>query len=144
MPDAIAIEIANAVVGALNAATLSQSFTAARHYVPKFKLKDTDALTVAVVPRSVSGVVFDRARDSEDYVIDIGIMKRVPGLVQADIDALMYLVQQIGDLFGRKKLTGYESARCVAGDNNPIYAPDHLLELSQFTSVQSLTFRVWR
>jgi hypothetical protein len=145
----IVIEIADAVVAALNAATLSQPFTAARHYLPEFDLKEMETLHVSVVPAELDEETADRTRDRAEYKIHVAVQKRVakqdpPGLDTQAIDALMQLVQEIDDLFRHKRLAGYAQAHWAKTENKPIYDPKHLKEHGQFTSLLVFTFRVTR
>ena len=147
--DSTTIRIAEAVVAVLGAATLSQPFTAERHYLPEFALEDMDTLHVSVVPAEFLSDMADRARDRAEYTVHIAVQKRVskhqpPGLDNAAIDELMRLVEEIGDLFRHKRLAGYEDAHWVKTENKPIYDPKHLQEHGQFTSLLALTFRVMR
>ncbi len=143
------IRIADAVVSVLNGATLSQPFTAERHYLPEFDLKEMDTLHVSVVPAELDEEIADRTRDRAEYKIHVAIQKRVvksdgTGLDMVAIDALMRLVEDIDDLFRHKPLAGYEDAHWVKSENKPIYDPKHLKEHNQFTSLLVLTFRVVR
>ena len=147
--NAVTIQIADAVTAVLNGATLSQSFTAVRHYLPEFDLKEMDVLHVSVVPAELDEEIADRSRDRAEYKIHIAVQKRVakqepPGLDTAAIDGLMRLVEEIDDLFRHKPLAGYESAHWVKTENKPIYDPKHLKERGQFTSLLALTYRVAR
>jgi hypothetical protein len=56
----------------------------------------------------------------------------------------MALVEEIADFFRLRRLTSYPDAIWVRTDNVPVYAPEHLEEFRQFTSVLTLTFRVVR
>lgn len=146
---AVVIEIADAVVAALNGATLSQSFTAERLYLPEFDLPTMDTLHVSVVPAELDEELADRTRDRAEYKIHVAVQKRVSkpdvsGLNTQAIDGLMQLVEEIGDLFRHKRLAGFEEAHWVKTENRPIYDPKHLKEHSQFTSLLVLTFRVTR
>ena len=146
---AITIEIADAVVAALNAATLSQPFTAVRHYLPEFDLKEMGTLHISVVPAELDEEVADRTRDRAEYKIHVAVQKRVakqdpPGLDTAAIDALMQLVEEIDDLFRHNRLAGYEQAHWAKTENKPIYDPKQLKEHGLFTSLLVFTFRVTR
>jgi hypothetical protein len=141
---AVILEIANAVVAELNGATFSMPFTAVRHYQPKFDLMEMKTLHVSVVPRSLlAAKAVDRNQASVDYLIDVGVQQKTD-MSQAALDGLMALVEEIADHFRGKPLSGYPSARCMVVKNEPIYFPDHLEQLRQFTSVLTLTFRLWR
>ena len=143
------IQIADAVTAALNAATLSQPFTAVRHYLHEFDLKEMGTLHISVVPAELDEEIADRTRDRAEYKIHVAVQKRVakqdpPGLDTAAIDALMQLVEEIDDLFRHKRLAGYEQAHWAKTENKPIYDPKHLKEHGQFTSLLVFTFRVTR
>src|SRR5579884_522192 len=100
-------------------------------------------LKVSVVPRSLVSKSLDRNRDSFDYLLDVAVQKKTD-MSQASLDALMTLVEEIADHFRTQPLASYPNARCTEVKNEPVYALEHLDELRQFTSVLTLTFRVWR
>ena len=64
--------------------------------------------------------------------------------LQASLDALMTLVEEIADHFRAEPLSSFPGARCVDVKNAPVYSQEHLDELRQFTSVLTLTFRMAR
>jgi hypothetical protein len=140
---AVILDIADAVVAQLNAATFSQPVTAVRHFQPKFELSEMTDLKVSVVPRSLASKSLDRNRDSFDYLIDVAVQQKTD-MSQAALDALMTLVEEIADHFRTQPLTTYPNARCTEVKNEPVYALEHLDEFRQFTSVITLTFRAWR
>lgn len=137
------LDIADAVVAQLNAGPFIPPLTAERHYQPKFDLEQMTTLHVSVVPRGLSSKALDRNRDAFDYEIDVAIQRKTD-MSPASLDALMNLVEGIADLFRPGPLAGYPNARCVEVKNVPVYALEHLDEFRQFTSVVTLTFRVWR
>jgi hypothetical protein len=137
------IQIADAVVAQLNAATFSQPLTAARLYAPSFELPDMETLHVTVVPRGIASTSLDRKRDSFSYDIDLAVQKKTD-MAQASLDALMALVEEIADHFRAEPLGSFPAARCVDVKNVPVYSQEHLDELRQFTSVLTLTFRMAR
>jgi hypothetical protein len=140
---AVVLDIADAVVAQINAATFSQPVTAERHFQPKFELSEMTELKVSVVPRSLASKSLDRNRDSFDYLIDVAVQQKTD-MSQAALDALMTLVEEIADHFRTQPLTAYPNARCTVVKNDPVYALEHLDEFRQFTSVITLTFRAWR
>jgi hypothetical protein len=142
MPASI-IAIADAVTAELSAATFSQPVTAVRHYLPSFELPEMSTLKVSVVPRSAVSTALDRNRYSYDYEIEVAVQQKTqPSL--ANLDALMALVEEIGDHLRRSPLPGLPEVRCVEVANAPVYASEHLQELGQFTSVLTLTYRKWK
>lgn len=143
MAQAEIIEAADAVVAELNATTFSQAFTAVRKYVPTYELQEMDSLHVTVVPKRIEREAQDRASDAEEFMLDIGVQKRVgaANVDAATMDPLTYLCEEIADHFMRWSMASPEAA-CIAIEHNPIYLPSHLREMGQFTSVITLTF--WR
>jgi len=146
------VQVAAAATAELNAAELSQEFTAERGYQPRVDLPDLAALHVTVMAKALRIAVATRAEAACEYDVDVAVQQRFTAdadeaAKRAEMDALMQLVEEIGDLFFAERLTGLEeggSAMCVATANDPIYVPEHLQELHQFTSVLTLTFRLVR
>lgn len=136
------VDIADSVVADLNAA-FSQTFTAERHYLPRFKLPELEQLKVTVVPRGLTIQALDRGRDRCDYEIDVAVQQRT-NLTKESLDALMTLAEEIADRFRGKRLASFPAARCIEVKNEPVYAPEHLEEFRQFTSVMTLTFSLAR
>jgi hypothetical protein len=137
------VAIADAVTAELNGNTFTQTFTAQRLYLPVFDLQSMAELKVTVVPKGITSSSLDRSRDNFDYQIDVAVQKKVNSQIEV-IDSLMRLVEEIGDYFRSNPLSSYPGARCTNVENTPVYAQDHLQELRQFTSVLTLTFRLWR
>jgi|694.fasta_scaffold70969_2 hypothetical protein len=137
------VAIADAVTAELNGNTFTQTFTAQRLYLPVFDLQSMSDLKVTVVPKGITSSSLDRSRDNFDYQIDVAVQKKVNSQIEL-IDSLMRLVEEIGDYFRSNPLSSYPGARCTNVENTPVYAQDHLQELRQFTSVLTLTFRLWR
>jgi len=138
------IDIADAVVGELNGHTFSKPFKAVRHYRPVFELADMAALHVTVVPRGVEMQAASRVQVQHDFAVDIGVQKKLETASNAEIDALMALVEEIADFFRLRRLQSVPGAVWARTENQPVYAPEHLEQLRQFTSVLTLTFRVLR
>jgi hypothetical protein len=144
---ALIITLADAVVNALNDATLSQSFTAERVYVPTYAKQDEEGedelaeLRVSVVPSESSMAVLSRGEDDFTYVVDIGVFKRLADMTNALADPLMTLVEEIIDLFRSRAIREAMPAKLVSVENPPVYSPDHLREHQVFASVVRLGFR---
>ncbi len=132
--------IADAVVAALNGHGFSQAFTAARAYRPAFDLQEMKDLRVTVVPKGVELTTAGRGLAQSDVQIDIGVQKKLTAADNAEIDALMGLVQEVAEFI---RATGhFGGASWMKTENTPIYSQEHLGELRQFTSVLTLTLRV--
>lgn len=141
MLDAELVAVADAVVEALNDATLSQDLAAERAYVPVHTLKELAAgLKVTVVPAALTASPLSRRDDDFDYLVDVGIQRKLDGVGPDDVDPLMLLAQEIVDLFRNKPL-GETGARCMRVANAPVFDPASLDERRVFVSVISLTFR---
>jgi len=145
---AVIIDIADAIVADLNAQTFGLPFTAARYYLPKFQLEDMDTLHVSVVPKEVEIIPAEGTRGAPqyDYLVDVGIQKRFDADDDnADIDPLADLVEEIADrLTGRNLVAGAETALWITTGNSPIYAPEAMSQDRMFTSVLTLSYRLWR
>ena len=136
------INIADALVAALNAHTFTEPFTAARTYRPDFDLKDMNDLHVTVVPQGIEMSTLGRNVVQDDVQIDMAVQKRLsaPENEEAELDALMALVREVADFI---RATGqFDGGVWTNTENVPIYSQEHLAELRQFTSVLTLTFRV--
>lgn len=137
------IAIADAVVVAINAATLTQEVAAARKYVPKFDLHSSDALQIAVVPKTDSRQMASRGRDVAEIAIDVGVMKKLQGLIAneiAEIDALLALCEEIKALLNRTRLDNVEHAICRQVQHDPIYSVTDIDEMRTFLTVMTFTF----
>lgn len=140
---AVWVQLLESVVAELNAGGFSQPFTAARHYLPKFDLKDTAALVVAVAPRSFATEVLSRNRDEETLGVDVGILKRLTSDSTAEIDPLLDLVQEFKDRF-RARTFAAPPAVCTEIVIDPLYDLDFLDQKRQFVSVLQLSWTLIR
>lgn len=140
----VILDIADAVVTSLNAGSFALEFEAERKYQPVFELQDMQTLHVSVVPKSLA--IATAARDSGffDVAIDIGVQKKVNTDEAAELDALMNLVEQIAHHLRMKRLDDAPNAAWLSIANEPVFAPEHLEQWRQFTSVLTVTYRVRR
>ncbi len=137
----VAITIADAVKDALNGEEFDEEFTAARTQLPEFQLRDMGVLHVTVVPRSDVAELLDRHSDIHLVGVDVAIQKRLSAVDNATLDILLELVQDIADFLNRRAMG---NAIWTKTENDPVYAPDHLREFRQFTSILKFTYRVKR
>ena len=138
------IAIADAVVTALNAATLTQTITAARAYVPKFDLHSSTAVEVCVVPMSDDREMESRGSDAADIQIDIGIKKKLQNAVAdelAEIDAMMDFCEEIRPVLNRQRITDVENSVCMRIRHEPIYSVEEVDGSRTFLTVMTATFR---
>jgi len=141
MSDHVAVTVAEAVKDALNGHTFTESFTTTRTQLPEFQLKDMGTLHVTVVPRSDAAELLDRRNDIHVVAVDVAIQQRLETVDNDTLDALLALVQEIADFLNRRAMG---DAIWTQTQNDPVYAPDHLRELRQFTSILRITYRVKR
>lgn len=144
MSNSVVIRIAEALVADINAASWSQSFTAVRSYLPRFDLGDLATLRVTVVAIDLAREPLARSIEKGAYRIDVGVQKRLASERAAEIDPLMYLVQEITDFVYLKPLASYDAAFCVAMENKPLFDLEHMRKSRVFTSVLSFNFSCFR
>ena len=133
-------QIANAVKTELNDTDFLVSFAAEMTLLPVFELKDMRDLKVTVVPKAQSFQRISRDTGSREVQIDIGIQKKFSD--QSEAEELLGLIEEIAAHFDGKRLANFENAICIKIANEPVYAPEHIEQYRQFTSVLTLTFKV--
>jgi len=141
---ATVLQIADSVTAKLNAAELSQVFTAERLYVPDFDLQDMRELRVSVVPRELTILAHDRTTSKYNARIDVAVQRKFEQGSNVEIDPLVALVEEIADLFRLKRLESMPEARCIQVEHPVIYSAEHWEQLRQFTSLLTLTFQLAR
>ena len=139
----VIVDIADALTEALNSKEFSVEFEAARDYRPVLELQDMKALHVSVVPKGVTMAPADRSRVQHDVEVDVLVQKKLDAGDADELDALMSLVEEIAGFLKFKRLESV-GALWVKTVNEPIFAPDHIEQLRQFTSVLTVTYRVTR
>jgi hypothetical protein len=137
------VDIADALAATLNGHEFSMEFEAAREYRPVLELPDMKTLRVSVVPKGVTMVPADRSRVQHDVEVDVLVQKKLDAGDAAELDGLMSLVEELAVFLKFKRLESV-GASWVKTVNEPIFAPDHLEQLRQFTSVLTVTYRVVR
>jgi hypothetical protein len=140
---ALAIDVADAVVAELAGGTFSQAFTPERRVLPSFDLKDLATLRVTVAPNAVEVTGGTRSVSQYDCRVDVGIQKRLGRDLDAEVTHLCDLVEEIADYLRKRTLAKAPHALWMRTVNEPIYAPEHLLEHRTFTSVLTLTYRAF-
>ena len=141
---AVITDIADAVAAEINAGSFSKPVSAVREYLPAFELADMQTLRVTVVPKSVTTLPGGRAHNQYDYAIDVAVQKKLDAADNTEIDELMTLIDELADHLRFKRLTDYPNAAWLKTENVPVYSPEHLEQLRQFTSVITITFRIMR
>lgn len=136
------IDIADAVVDALNNHEFSQDFTAERLYLPVFELKDMGVLHVTIGMRSIETATAARGGVTEKTIkIDVAVQKKLQEIEKNyETDDLIDLVEEIIDFL--KPIGTFGAARCYLIENSLVYMPEHMRTLRQFTSVITLSLKV--
>lgn len=159
MPDAVLVSVADAVASALNDpdSGFSQEFEAIRSYADwedALDDKDSDRLLVDVVPVGILEVELE-TRGSLIYSPDIDVLvrqrlgpeKRNAGgkFRKEEIDALVYLVQELHEFFCIDRLPDFKDAAWDAEKGTrilAIYKRTHLRQHHQFTGHIRVPFKV--
>lgn len=137
--------IANAVAAHINAGTFSQPVNAVRMYQPAFTLEDLADLRVSIVPRTVGIAAASRDSSTFECVVDVGVQRKLPAEGdQAEIDALLDLVEEITDHLRLKRLPDAPEAAWAGIAHEPVVSSESLEQHRVFTSVLSVTYRVRR
>jgi hypothetical protein len=144
MADSTLIALADAIVTSLQGGTFSQPFTAARGYIPVVELPALEDAKVTVIPKRLAISAATRNDGFYDCAVDIGVQRKVAADEPDQIDALMRLVEEIGDHLRYQRLAGFAIAAWVSLENSPVFAAEHLEQFHQFTSVLTVTYRVRR
>jgi len=144
---AVLADISDAVVATLNGHTFGMSFTAVRSYRPVYTREEMKDLHVTVVPGGYAMENLGRGQVQEDYTVEIAVQQAPETTDNAALDPLVGLVEEIRDFFlANRRLAAMPSVICLrvafAAGSDRGYAPEHLDQLQQFTSVLALTFRV--
>jgi hypothetical protein len=143
MAMALITDVADAVVDALNGNhEFSQDFTAERLYLPVFELKDMGVLHVTVGMRSIETTAAARGEVTRKEIkIDVAVQKKLQEIEKNyETDDLMDFVEEVIDFL--KPIGKFDAARCYLIENSPVYLPEHMRTLRQFTSVITLSLKV--
>ena len=137
-------QIADAITTELNGHAFSLPFTAERHYLPMFELPEMKTLHVTVVPKGLTVTQIARSKAAYDAQIDVAVQRKFDAGDAPELDPLLNLVEEIAEFFRFKMLPGPLRASWIKTEHPAIYAPEHMDQLRQFTSLLTFTFRVMR
>ena len=73
---------------------------------------------------------------------DVAVQKKLDAADNAEIDALMGLVEELAEFLRTTRQFG--DAVWVRTENSPVYSQEHIGEMRQFTSVLTLTYRAMK
>jgi len=136
----MATDLGDAIVADLNGASFSQSFTAARRWLARWKVEELATLHVTVLPASALYETLSRSQDEEQHEIDIAIQKHIEVADNAQIDAMIALMEELVAHYRAKTLAiGAHQFQCLRRRFLPGaevgYLREHLDELHVFTGV---------
>lgn len=140
-------DVARALVDVLNGVQLSTPFEAVFAYVPIYDLKDMKDLKVTVVPHGEERETADRVTTHREFLVDVGVQQKVDPDDPVVMGGLMTLAAEIANLFGPDANTDLQTtptAHWTGTKRIPVYDPQHLVELRQFTSIIQFKFEVWQ
>jgi hypothetical protein len=159
--EAVEVSVAKAVVSQLAAASLSRAFTPIRSWADWVRpLEDDDKceedkLYVDVVPVATAQEIEASSRATLAYTcpIDIAVRRKFSPKFQdqdtlrinvREVDALMFLVQEIHELFTLARMQDFEAGTWM--ETRRLVAPHkaHLRDWRQFTGIVRVTFRADR
>lgn len=136
------VELPRAVTKAINAGTFAKKFVADRQYDPDFELPDLDELHVTIVLAERRSERITRGKWQYEYDIDVAVQQRVPKAADtvAAIDELLRLPEELSEFFNTHDVTDYPAANYTGSHVKPLWAPEHLRQLGQVTTIVILTF----
>jgi len=137
----IAAEVVTLLNAASTAGAFSQPFTAERSYTPRHDA-ESSALQVFVIGTAIPSIeTIAGDTDATEYVIEIGVFKRVNQADLAEVDEMVELVEEIGAYLCDTTGNIVSGQRISTPEIDPLYDVDKLQNLGVFASRQSVTYR---
>jgi hypothetical protein len=136
------VQLADAVVAALNAGKFSLAFTAQRLYRPYFDLPEMSTLHVTVVPDSMVLTQHTRVTMANESKVDVAVQRKYKTEDAAELDPLMVLVEEIAAMFAQNRVIAELGAVLLKVEHAPVYSPEHMQDKRMFTSIITLTYRM--
>jgi hypothetical protein len=145
MSQHLVIEVADAVVAAINASPLVTAHPPAqRHYRPQFELSELKSTRISVVPKAILISGLARSSNQHDCSVDVAVQRKLTTADAAEIDPLMQLAQDLSDLLRLARLPAMPTAVWIKTENSPLYALEHMENQRVFTGLLTVTYRVMR
>ena len=146
MPDAISLQVANAVVAELSSATFSAAITPAVRLVPYNEMDDFDDVRVTVAPQILQEQAASRSDTMQTLLITIGIEKKVgvpdPATADADAMATVNVAEEIARFIRHRKLSNYPKAKYIRHTIDPLLDPDSLASHGIAQSIIQISYLV--
>ena len=134
-------DICTAVVTGLNAHDFTEDFTAEKNYCDRPDVSEVSALRVMVSPQAKVAEKATRTSFQEGVPIYVGIVKKLPNRETATVEAMLQLVEDIGDLFKDQALATDPRAVFVGLESDAWYDEQMLQESAVFFSIITLIFQ---
>jgi hypothetical protein len=99
-------------------------------------------LKVSIVPKELDNEPASRNQDTNEYKIDIGIQKKIDD-IELEVPTLLIFVKEVLNYIKRKKLPTTPEAHYVSLQNKPIYDVKQLDESKVFTTVITVTYKIF-
>lgn len=126
-----AIDIAEAVVAALNAKEFALPFTSKRAYVQRRQTTSAGTLSVCVFLVDLDSMTSTRQDDDETHTVAIAVHQRVQVVGLSTVDPLVNLVRQIHNFCRKKTFAG---AKVIRRKIQPRYDLEALATSQEFLS----------
>jgi len=144
MTQAVSVQIADGVKDVIDGGSFSQTFTLRRLMIPVLDTKSMRGIYVTVTPRTREGEWQTRSLVNEDYEIDIAVQRVLSDADREEqVEALVYLVQEIDDYLRTNKVVGDVSAQWIQSSTVEMFAPEHIIK-DLFTGFITVTYKVIR
>jgi hypothetical protein len=138
-PDALSIQVAQAVTDFLNAHTYAQPFTAARVSIPIIEPEDVfNTLVVLVAPGSESCDVNSRISETNTIIVQVAFVKDLHGVTNTLVDPMCALVRQVADALS---FLGMAGCWWIGSERKPLYSAKDLKEKQRFFGLITLTYK---
>jgi hypothetical protein len=135
------IAIAQAVRDALAEAELPTAIIPERGYISEKIIENLTTLRVIVAPAALESVLTSRSDTEDTHSIDIGVLKKLSTGDNAEVDPLVYLVDEIRRFFKVHRIDEQVHAVCIRSEVDPIYDIPMFYNHRVFQSVVRLEYR---
>lgn len=145
---ATVVELADAVVAAINSASLPEPLPFKRRFIHLWELEDGEDIKASVIPRSDDGgALASRSDMRHEYAVDVAVSRRVAGVDDEWIEKLLLATEMVDDLFRFNRITLINASGMEFRPINrqsTFLDPEQLHDRKLFTFISKLTFAAYR
>lgn len=118
-------------------------FSVVRAYYPVRDRDQLTQLTLTVMPRGIERTMNARGLEQVDYLVDIGVQKKLDGADDdAQVAAMASVVERVaGHVAAREYLGGAASA--VESRIETLMSEEHMTSMRVYTGIVNLRLRSW-